>query len=92
MEIYKKIKNLLFPNKCICCSRILSEYATFCLNCFQDINGGFYLSKCQICSHPFEYDAEDEVCVECQTHPPHFDKALYLYEYNKIYKKNSFQN
>lgn len=87
MQILEKIKNFLFPHKCLACADIIETESVLCLKCFEAVNPSIYLSKCEVCSDPFEYETDFEICTKCQAAPPHFDKALYLYEYNHIVKK-----
>lgn len=87
MEIYKNLKRVIFPNKCLGCEGIIEESVWFCLNCIKEVHSSIYLSKCEICSIPFEYELEQEICINCQIKQPFYDKSLYLYEYNRIIKR-----
>lgn len=82
MRIYKTIKDFIFPNKCLSCEQIIIENIYFCYDCYGKLSLAKYLSKCEICSKPFQYSSDESVCIECKTSKIYYDKALYVYEYN----------
>lgn len=83
----KKIIELLFPNQCLNCSELIGTEGAFCNECWQKLQ--FITDpKCNICSHPFEFQVNDDlICAKCLGEKPSFDKAIAVFRYNHIIKK-----
>ncbi len=87
MEIYKKILEFIFPSKCLSCQKITLPQGYFCAECFSKLKIGVSGGMCNICSTSLEYADELDICPKCAVSPPFFDRAIYIYEYNKISRK-----
>lgn len=88
MKIFKKIAEIIFPNHCLYCHKIISVEGLFCSCCWQKLQ--FITEpKCGICSNPFEFlpPGRDLVCARCLEVPPPYDKAISVFRYDKIIGK-----
>lgn len=82
-KLLKKILNVVIPQKCILCNRIIE--GSICGECWGKIN---FISKpyCEICHLPFEYDIGDAPCSDCLKYPPAYDKAYSVFVYDEFSK------
>lgn len=86
MNLINKIKNLIFPNSCLYCNKIINENASFCQKCWPKLQ---FISeiKCQICSYPLEFEGISTICAKCHQKKPYFDKNISIFRYNFLIKK-----
>jgi ComF family protein len=86
-KFFKKITELLFPNQCLYCNHLIGQEGAFCNSCWQKLQ--FITDpKCNICSHPFEFQITDNLtCAKCLNNKPSYDKVITLFRYNQIIKK-----
>jgi len=70
-DIFIPLKELLFPNSCICCKIPLKDYSSrLCTQCLDSIE---LISNpiCSICGLPFiSKNQDDHICGNCILHPP----------------------
>lgn len=86
MKLITKIKDLIFPNSCINCNKIINPSSFFCLNCWMSLQ--FITNpKCQICSYPLEFENLHDICAKCTKTKPKFDQNISIFRYNHIIKK-----
>lgn len=86
MKLINKLKNLIFPNACLYCNRIINESSFFCLTCWPDLQ--FITNpKCNICSYPLEFEGITNICIKCQQSKPHYDQNISIFRYDKIIKR-----
>src|SRR3989338_7319471 len=88
-KLFKKILNLILPNRCLTCNVIISQDALFCSDHFKELQ--FITEpKCKICSYPFEYSIDSKqnlICAPCLTKKPFFDDSITVFRYNEVLKK-----
>lgn len=86
-KFFKKIIELIFPNQCLYCSKLIGQEGAFCNCCWKKLQ--FITDpKCNICSHPFEFQVADNlICAKCLSDKPSYDKAITVFRYNQIIKK-----
>ncbi len=89
MNFLKKISEIIFPNHCLYCEKIISAEGLFCNDCWQKLQ--FITEpKCQVCCHPFELvpAGTNLICASCLASPQRFfDKIISVFRYNEIIKK-----
>ncbi len=89
-KFINQITNLIFPNNCILCNKIISKANLLCLKDSKELK--FILDpKCQICSYPLqkadECDKQIVVCANCASKKPAFSQVLTIFYYNQAIKK-----
>lgn len=86
MKIIKKILEIIFPNHCLSCEKIINPDGIFCEECWPKLQ---FISepKCQICSYPFEFQGLNLLCGKCLTKKPSFDKLITIFRYNHIIRR-----
>lgn len=86
-KIYYHIIDYLLPKRCFSCAELTQDANSFCANCWKEFN--FINSPfCKRCGREFALDlAEDQECLKCISHSPHFDKARSLFKFDE-YSKN----
>ncbi len=86
MKIIKKVLEIIFPNHCLSCEKIINRDGVFCEKCWSKLQ---FISepKCQICSYPFEFQGLNLLCGKCLTKKPSFDKLITIFRYNHIIRK-----
>jgi len=86
MKLINKLKNLIFPNACLYCNKIINESSFFCLTCWPSLQ--FITNpKCNICSYPLEFEGITNICAKCQQSKPHYDQNISIFRYNFLIKK-----
>lgn len=88
MKFLKKILEIIFPTHCLVCEKIISAEGLFCNDCWQKLQ--FITEpKCTICCNPFEFSpaGENLICASCLADPPHYDKAIVIFRYDKLISK-----
>ena len=86
MKILKFLWEIIFPNHCLSCEKIISFDGLFCEKCWMKLQ---FISepKCQICAYPFEFQGLNLLCGKCLTQKPSFDHTITIFRYNHILKK-----
>ncbi len=88
MKIFKKIAEIIFPNHCLYCEKIISSEGLFCNDCWQKLQ--FITEpKCRICCNPFEFlpAGRSLICAKCLETKPPFDNAISIFRYNSVIGK-----
>ncbi|MES2960790.1 MAG: ComF family protein [Pseudomonadota bacterium] len=86
MKILKKISEIIFPNHCLSCEKIISIDGLFCESCWLKLQ--FICEpKCTICAYPFEFQGLSLICGKCLTKKPAFDRVITIFRYDDILKK-----
>lgn len=82
-KLLKKFLNILIPQKCILCNRIVD--GSICGECWSNIN---FISKpyCEVCHLPFEYEIGDSLCLDCAKNRPAYTKAYSVFVYDEFSK------
>lgn len=84
MKIIKKLSQIIFPNNCPICHKIIDN-GQFCPQHWNKIN---FICKphCYICHHPFEYKiTENTICANCQEKTPYYKKLVASCIYNDFF-------
>lgn len=83
----QKILNLLYPEKCIVCHRILTgnERDKWCVHCRSKVRP-VCEPRCKRCSKAIA-DLETELCEDCRTHTFCVERGFALYPYDKWMQK-----
>lgn len=78
------LKNALFPAKCDFCNNFVDTVG-LCAECWSKITW-ITEPKCKICGLPFSVDI-DQICTQCISNKPYFDKAISVFVYNEFSKQ-----
>lgn len=76
--------NLLFPPRCLSCSKMVDSPYQFCPDCFSQLQ---FIAEphCDHCGLPFEYDlGDDAICGMCMQEPPLYTQAHAAFHYNEF--------
>jgi ComF family protein len=102
-RLFKKILEIIFPNRCLACNKMIGAEGLFCNEDWQKLQ--FITEpKCKICSQPFvtEIDASltsnsianknnqqnhSLLCLKCLTTKPSYDTSITIFCYNDLLKK-----
>ena len=87
-QFFKKILEIIFPNRCLSCNKLIGAEGLFCNADWQKLQ--FITEpKCKICSYPFEFiiDKNNLLCSKCLERRPFYDKSITLFRYNEQIKK-----
>lgn len=85
----KKIFEVIFPNHCLGCNKIIDEAALFCNDHWQELKF-ITQPKCKICSQPFNTNFENNnnlICLQCLENKPFYDASIIIFCYNNLLKK-----
>lgn len=87
-KLINKATELIFPNNCILCNKIIPRCDLLCADDFLRLK--FITDpKCQICCHPLSNadDVRVNFCVNCLAKKPQFSKLIAVFCYNSALKK-----
>ncbi|MDN5248079.1 MAG: ComF family protein [Wolbachia endosymbiont of Tyrophagus putrescentiae] len=86
--LFKKAKNFIFPNVCICCECIIDESLNLCSKCSKKIN---FLTKhyCNVCGSVISNNIY--TCGKCITDSPQFKLLKSVFAYDE-HSKNMIIN
>ncbi|MBL6664910.1 MAG: ComF family protein [Rickettsiales bacterium] len=95
MKLITTLKNVIFPNSCVNCNKIINPQSFFCLSCWSKLQ--FITNpKCQICSYPLEFENLHSICAKCSKTKPKFDQNISIFRYNytikAVIKKLKYQD
>jgi ComF family protein len=77
-----RILDFVYPPLCAACRTPVGEPHSLCGACWKKMTF-FDGSGCAICSFPFEFDpGAGAVCAPCQAHPPSFERARSVVQYD----------
>lgn len=79
--------NFILPPRCLMCFERCQNQGSLCSTCWGKLN--FITAPfCQRCGIPFEFQVEGAlVCASCLDHPPIFDQARSVAQYNEASKQ-----
>ncbi len=89
-EFINKVTEIIFPNNCILCNKIISSQDLLCKD--DALKLEYILDpKCKICSNPLpkadESDRQNLICTPCIIKKPAFSQTLTIFYYNQPLKK-----
>lgn len=83
MEVVKKLFNFIYPNVCINCKCIISQYNKLCKDCISQINFLDDRNRCNKCNNILYKDQACSTCIELKN-PLYEVKSMF--EYNLLIK------
>lgn len=102
-KIFKKILEIIFPNHCLACNKMIGAEGLFCNDDWQKLQF-ITKPKCDICSQSFTSasdaqavaglittengkNSEALLCTKCLTTKPAYDASITIFHYNDLLKK-----
>lgn len=84
--VFKRLLNLILPQRCLKCDEILDSDPGLCGPCWSQIR---FISDplCTCCGLPLDFDVGDEgLCGGCAVSPPLYDKGRSVFVYDDASK------
>lgn len=85
-KIFIKILEIIFPNRCLACHKMIGAEGLFCYDDWQKLQF-ITAPKCEICSQPFMLEIDGPQCAKCLTAKPSYDASIVIFRYNDSLKK-----
>lgn len=80
MKFLEKLRDLVFPPRCLACKRVLVRHTVFCGDCLAEIP--FVSGKCcEYCGIEMHPEFPSPVCARCRNLKPRFDKNVPIMEH-----------
>lgn len=85
MNIFSAVNNLFFPPHCIFCDRITGFTSKYhiCEKCEREITP-LMGSRCRICMRKTRGNFGTDLCAQCRSNPPSYDRLRACYDYDTV--------
>jgi len=83
----RRVLDLVYPPLCIVCREPVLDPDSLCPECWKALH---FLDGpvCSVCGLPFDFDPiEETACAACIAHPPAFDRARAILQYDDASRK-----